>query len=223
MIVLYRKSLIATHDLQKTGIVEPRLFRHLCPKQYNVFLIFILTHTKITIILAVWIIKGPDNQGCIFSRCIPTDEAINTSLIHTGCHDFIADSYVYMFLSDYSCLNDILERLHVAFQSSTVSEVCNQTIRGYFCNYVYPSCEPASTNGSSRPLGICQEDCLMYLLGENCKNEIAFLSNLGDSTGEFSFPLQCENTLMFLLDLGLEFDTTQEQSDDCVDLSGKLC
>ena len=155
-----------------------------------------------------------------FCRCVPTEEAIDSSLVHTGCQDFIADPYVYMFLSDYSCLNDILQRLHVAFLTSGVTTFCNQTVRGYFCNYVYPSCEPSDvSNNVSRPLGICQEDCFTYLLGENCQAEINFLSILGESTGEFSFPLQCNNTLQFLTDLGSDLDTQEE--DTCVDLSGK--
>ena len=128
---------------------------------------------------------------------------------------------MYQFLSDYSCLNSVLQTLNLAFTSALVSERCDQIIRGYFCNYVYPSCEPAQTNDTIvQPWGICQDNCVTYLLGGECRTQFASLANIGNAFGVFRFPLQCDNTLLFLSDLGLEAPL-QQQNDSCVDISGK--
>lgn len=140
----------------------------------------------------------------------------------------MTEPYIYLFLEDYACLYEILDDLHVALISTSVSELCNAILRGYFCNYVFPGCVPGNdTNNSTsnatgfnhQPIGICQEDCMTYLLGENCRAEIDFLANLGIQTGEFNFPLQCDNTLTFLEDSGLSINSSQEH---CFGLEGKL-
>lgn len=148
--------------------------------------------------------------------------AINQSIIHPGCSDWVAKPYIYLFLEDYGCLYDILDRLHIALISTKVNELCNATLRGYFCNYVFPGCDPGNSTDNStsdhQPIGICHEDCEKYLLGENCRNEIDFLANLGTSTGEFNFPIQCSNTLNFVADSGLSVNASKEQ---CTHLNGK--
>ena len=122
-----------------------------------------------------------------------------------------------MFLKDYSCLNDLLQDLHDALRASPMIEpICNETLTGYFCNYVYPGCDPESE--INLPIGICQGDCIKYVLGEQCKFQIDFLAGLGMTTGDFNFPVQCDNTLLFVEDSGLSVNASE---DNCTSLSSK--
>ena len=148
-------------------------------------------------------------------RCISREEAINSSVIHPGCRDWLADSHVYLYLEDNGCLYDILESLHLAFISTRVSALCNETLRGYFCNYVYPGCDPAHPH---KPVGICREDCMTHLLGESCDGEVDFLVNVAEASEEFEFPKQCNNTLAFLEHAGL---SVEKDHQSCLGLSSK--
>ena len=153
----------------------------------------------------------------ILSRCIPVEEAINASIVTPACHDALTpfDS-VYVFLDGHSCINIVTEQLHDALISSAVSPMCVQVLTSYFCNYIYPGCNPNAT--VNQPFGICEENCLEYVLGMLCTTEFNSLRNLGMTTGMFRFPLQCENTLQFVVDSGLNVSNSDEES--CKDISG---
>lgn len=158
-------------------------------------------------------------------RCIPLEEATNASIVTKACHDSLPlGGFVYVFLNSYSCINDITEQLHDALISTAVSPRCEQVLVTYYCNYIYPGCNPNITN---QPIGICHENCNEYLLDIACSIEFNFLENLGETTGMFSFPRQCENTLRFVLDSGLNVsmsdDDDHDDDDDdesCKDISG---
>ena len=150
----------------------------------------------------------------IIFRCLLREEAINDSIIHPVCHDAIPSDYVFIFLSSYVCLNDIIiDQLYDALRSATnTDEYCRNVLIKYYCNYVYPSCD-----NQGRPAGICRESCQTFL--PRCDSEFIFLHNIGMTTGLFSFSLECEETLQFVADSGLDV-TKISVSDECVNISG---
>lgn len=148
------------------------------------------------------------------SRCVYTQTAINTSIVHVGCSDWVPKPFIYTFLRNYSCLNDQVEKLHNTLAISSVSELCNRTLRTYFCNYIYPGCNP---NDSHQPIGICPDDCSKFLFGKTCTDEINALVTIVTVSSMFRFPKQCDNTLLFVTDGGL--NVTQYE-DRCLNLSG---
>lgn len=160
--------------------------------------------------------KSPPSSPFHPLRCIPTEEAINTSIITSACHDSVSADYVYIFLDSYSCNNGIVEQLHDALVSASISDHCKQVLQTYYCNYVYPGCNPNATN---EPIGICQENCYDYLFESACGLGFEFLANLGVTSGMFSFPLQCENTARFVLDSGLNVSAV-DSDELCNDISG---
>ena len=112
-------------------------------------------------------------------------------------------------------------RLDLAFEVSAVNTFCNEVVRGYFCNYVYPGCEPGDGDFAniSIPVGVCEENCIEYFLGERCSSEFGTLSLLGEATMEFRIPLQCEDRLLFVSDQGL--DDFPVNNDTCLNISSK--
>lgn len=144
------------------------------------------------------------------------EEAINDSIVHEACIDSIQHTQLYLYFSDYACLNDLIDMLDVAVISTKISEFCEQVLRAYVCNYVYPGCTMSERN--DRPQGICHEDCNRYLLGESCQTEFLFLENLAENSGEFGFQRQCNNTLMFVSEAGLNVSTSEGQN--CTQISG---
>jgi hypothetical protein len=148
--------------------------------------------------------------------CISVEEAINSSIVTPACFDSLyATQYVYVFLNSYACVNDVTEQLHDALVSTDTSPKCMQVLQTYYCNYIYPGCNP---NGTNEPYGICKENCIEYLFGNSCKLEFSFLETFGMTSGLFSFPVQCDNTLRFVVESGLSVTTNDE--DMCIDISG---
>lgn len=143
------------------------------------------------------------------------EEAINSSIISPACHDAVSSEFIYTFLSSYSCIYEINEQLHTGLMAAQTSAFCERALISYYCNYVYPGCNP---NNTQQPIGICKDSCSDYLFG-TCASQFVFTESLGMTSDRFSFPVQCDNTLRFLLDSGLNVTGNEE---NCNDISGTL-
>ena len=146
-----------------------------------------------------------------FHSCISIQEAINKSLFFMPCGLFIQNSKIFLFLpqENYKRLLDDLRILEVAVLSS--SHYCDQVIRTYLCNYLYPTCEE---NGSV-PIGVCQEECIKFLLTENsCTSDVDFLVSLRST---LTVQRQCNNTLKLVEDSGVSVNV----SSNCINITGE--
>ena len=147
----------------------------------------------------------------VFHSCISIQEAINNSLFYMPCGLFIQNSKVFFFLpqENYERLLLDLRVLEITLLSS--SHYCDQVIRTYLCNYLYPNCEE---NGSV-PIGVCQEECIKFLLTENsCTSEIEYLISLRSA---LAVQRQCNNTLKLVEDSGVSVNV----SSNCINITGE--
>ena len=138
-----------------------------------------------------------------------------TGMIFSRCNPYLSSPYTYLLPESYDNIKSDLETMEMALQDSTPDLICSELLVAYICNYVYIPCDGTQT----RPVGICQNDCTMFLLMEDhiCLTEINLLLLLSDTIG---FPLtrQCDNTLYILESYGINFTASSR----CVSFPGKF-
>ena len=127
------------------------------------------------------------------------------------CGLFIQNSKVYLFLQKdtYKRLPFDLRLLEIAGSSS---HYCDQFIRTYICNSLYPTCEE---DGSVTIGGVCQEECIKFLLTENsCTSVVDYLFSV---TSTLIGQRQCNNTLKLVEDSGVSVNV----SSNCINITGE--
>ena len=90
----------------------------------------------------------------ILYRCISTKEALNESIIISVCNSSLNHPLTFLYPVDYDYIINDLEQLE-----THLTEFCYEVIRNYLCYYIYPPCD----EGGTSPLGICEEDCEMWV------------------------------------------------------------
>ena len=144
--------------------------------------------------------------------------AKENSLIFDTCLQYIQTekNFIYNYGINFEDLKSDLSVLDATLDLSTSSPYCMDLIRAYTCNYVYPGCN----NATGLPQGICKEECERYVLADLCKDEFNSLVTTTESPGRPTFTRQCDNTLLFLQDFGInrsDFDAC-----DCYNITGKI-
>ena len=153
-------------------------------------------------------------------RCIAVSEAIENSLLFDACIEYIPPNkhFIYDYGIDYQQLKGDLGLLNVILETSPLaSPFCMDLTRAYTCNYVYPGC----SNETGLPQGICMEECQRYVLSDVCTGEFGTLETVTRDTGKLLFRRQCNNTLLFLQDYGIDTENISHSA-DCVNITGKI-
>ncbi len=142
------------------------------------------------------------------------NEAYKRSLIFTGCNQSLNHPSIFTYSVDYDVVKQNLGLLEQTVESSSfTSNFCDLLIRNYLCNYVYPPCSENETT----PIGICEEDCKMFINHEKeCSFEIGFLLSL--PSAELKDLTHCSDTLLHLETAGVDVNKSME----CIHITCKL-
>jgi len=149
-------------------------------------------------------------------RCIPLRGG-NLTLLHHRCLDYLPNDkcYIYDYGLDFDRTITLLTILDSSVESSTITPACLEVVRAYTCNYIYPKCDPATGNYQ----GVCTDDCIKYVLSDNCRYFFNTLATIAETSGEITFTRQCDNTLINLERYMPGFTYNPE---DCFNISGEL-
>ena len=128
---------------------------------------------------------------------------------------FPADKqYIYAYRDEYESLIGNLTELNNALGSgASATPFCNELLRAYTCNYVYPGC----SNETGLPQGICTEECQRYVLTDVCGRQFNTLVQTTQDIGS-AFTRQCDNTLYLLQEYGI--DSNDFDHLNCINITG---
>ena len=149
-------------------------------------------------------------------RCIPLRGG-NLALLHHRCLDYLPNEkcYIYDYGLNFDRTITLLTILDSSVESSTTTPACLEVVRAYTCNYIYPKCDPATGNYQ----GVCTDDCIKYVLSDNCRAIFDTLAAISETSGAITFTRQCDNTLINLEQYIPGFPYNPE---DCFNISGEL-
>ena len=130
---------------------------------------------------------------------------------HNAAEHYLMESESSLLATSSITLLTILDS---SVESSTTTPACLEVVRAYTCNYIYPKCDPATGNYQ----GVCTDDCIKYVLSDNCRAIFDTLAAIAETSGEITFTRQCNNTLINLERYMPGFAYNPE---DCFNISGE--
>ena len=138
---------------------------------------------------------------------------MNNSTLFPGCSNSLLYPLTFIYPLNYDKVLNELDRLDQTVNNNpSVTAYCEELIRNYLCNYLYPPCDESGTS----PLGICEEDCVTFAIDTRCVNQIDFLFAL--SVEELKYFKHCNNTLLHIEEYGVYFSRTSQ----CININGKF-
>ena len=142
---------------------------------------------------------------------------MRSNFIFSVCLSYFPDDkhFILDYREEYGSLTRTLGVLNNALVSAAGSTpFCNELLRAYTCNYVYPGC----SNETGLPQGICTEECQRYVLSNVCRWQFNSLVQSTRNIGS-AFTRQCHNTLFLLQEYGIDGDDFDPF--DCINITGE--